>query len=365
MSNALVRTIGFIMVVLTLFIFILCAFSTLNPYMGNGISLFENCSSILPVAILICFLLVVYWVANRSFMVWIPVLSIIICIGYICSVFQFPGIHKSESLSENSRIKVCTYNVHGFKYGKPDLTIKLISEFIRNNNVDIFCIQEFDTIPDYPEDSIKKQFGFVRYQTISYGSQPGFALAIFSKYPILKSSRIIFNSSNNQVMWSDLLIKDDTISVFNFHMQTTNFNQVKGPLKPGYWLWDMKGEAKKTKYVLDRLENNFFKRLYQGKILSDYISAKHNSILACGDMNANPSSYSYRQIKGRLKDGFKTSGNGYEYTYRHMFKLFRIDYIFHSKNLKGNLYKSYDLKYSDHKPVIMELKMPDDFYDLP
>jgi len=72
-------------------------------------------------------------------------------------------------------------------------------------------------------------------------------------------------------------------------------------------------------------------------------------------MNSIPSSYTYHQIKSNLKDGFKTCGSGYEYTLIGLFKLYRIDYIFHSDYFKGMDYKSYQLDYSDHKTVIMNL----------
>lgn len=355
MSNVLGRTFRFIMEVLTLFILFLCILSALNPFFGNSYPLFENCSTIQPITLLVCLFLLIFWSVSSSKWVFVPIISLIISIGYIGSVFHIPGLSKSESTLNNSTIKICSYNIHGFKYGKIDLTVQMISGFMRDNNVGILCLQEFDSTSEYNANSIKAQFHFLPYKTIVYSEQPGFALAVFSKYPILHSSRISFTSSGNQAMWSDLLVDSDTVRVFNLHMQTTNFNQIKLPIVPGYWFWDMRGEAQKTKYILDKLNSNFSKRLKQGEILSACINSVNYSVLVCCDMNANPASYSYYQIKGYLKDGFKTAGSGYEYTYRRLFNLFRTDYIFHSENFSGIQYKSFDLYYSDHKPVIMEL----------
>jgi len=74
-------------------------------------------------------------------------------------------------------------------------------------------------------------------------------------------------------------------------------------------------------------------------------------------MNSIPSSYAYHQIIGHLKDGFKTCGSGYEYTMLGLYRLYRIDYIFHSDDFEGYSYNSYKLDFSDHKPVIMKLSL--------
>ena len=60
---------------------------------------------------------------------------------------------------------------------------------------------------------------------------------------------------------------------------------------------------------------------------------------------------------GNLKDGFVSKGKGYATSYRYAQKIFRIDYIFYSENLKCTKYFTPEFGESDHYPVIMELNM--------
>jgi endonuclease/exonuclease/phosphatase family metal-dependent hydrolase len=119
----------------------------------------------------------------------------------------------------------------------------------------------------------------------------------------------------------------------------------------------MSSQAEKSMGVYEILQGNYKKRAKQAAYIHHLIEASPYPVLACGDMNSNPSSYTYHQIKGKLKDGFKTCGRGYEYTMLGLYRLYRIDYIFHSRDFDGYSYKSYKLDYSDHKPVIMNLAL--------
>lgn len=355
MSNVMIRTFRFFMEVLTIFILFLCFLSAINPFFGDEFPILENCSTILPITLIACFFLLIYWAINLSAWVVVPIISILINFGFIGSIFQISRNDNDIKLIEKSKITICTYNIKGLKYGSIDLTCQLISDFSEKMEVDILCIQEFDTASDFTADSIKNKFINFKYNSIVYGSQPGFGLAVLSKFPIINTKRISFGSTGNQAMLSDLQIGKDTVKLINFHLQTTNFNQIRTPFVPGYWFWNMTSEAKKTRSVLDKLNNNFAKRIKQGEIVSNFIDSTNCPVLVCGDMNANPASYSYNQIKGTLIDGFRESGIGYEYTYRKIFNLFRTDYIFHSDDFSGVNYKSYDLQYSDHKPVVFEM----------
>lgn len=355
MGSIMFRTFRFFMEILTIFILFLCILCAINPFYGDQFPILENCSTILPLTLIACFFLIIYWAFSLSAWVFVPIFSILINIGFIGSVYQISRNKNEVGLNEKTKITICTYNIKGLKYGNIDLTCQLISEFAEKMKVDLLCFQEFDTASGFSVDSIKNKFKNLEYKSIVFGNKPGFGLAVFSKFPIIKTKRISFASTGNQAMLSELLIGNYKVKLMNFHLQTTNFNQVKKPFVPGYWFWDMKNEAEKTRTVLDKLNNNFVKRLKQGEIISSIIDSTNCPILVCGDMNANPASFSYYQIKSSLIDGFREAGIGYEYTYRMFLKLFRTDYIFHSDDFSGINYKSYELQFSDHKPVVFEM----------
>ncbi|WP_456087913.1 endonuclease/exonuclease/phosphatase family protein [Parabacteroides sp.] len=60
---------------------------------------------------------------------------------------------------------------------------------------------------------------------------------------------------------------------------------------------------------------------------------------------------SHRLRKG-LTDGFRDCGSGYQYTFRQLYKLWRIDYVFYSESLKGRACYSPETSYSDHNMVV-------------
>ena len=74
-------------------------------------------------------------------------------------------------------------------------------------------------------------------------------------------------------------------------------------------------------------------------------------------MNDTPVSYAYRQFSSKLVDGFVESGNGVGTTYIGEMPSNRIDYIFHSKQIRGDNFRTYQVDYSDHKPISFEFEM--------
>lgn len=358
--SAFRRIFRFCLGLLTLFTATLsiCAFISSN--FGGVFQIFGFYALFQPLFIVLNFILLLYWAIRLKFLLFLPLLALILNIGYISSVYQIPlKLHKTATFGGN-HIHLATYNVKGFYHGQRSLTVSMITDFMKEKEVDLLCLQEVDLDTTYTLDSLEKAFSFLPYTSIAVSERAGFSLMVLSKYPIIKSSRIRFGGEGNQAMWTDLLISGDTVRLFNYHLQTTNFNQARFPIVPQNWLWDLSGEAEKSMTVYDVLMNNFKKRTQQAAYIHRRIDATNYPTLVCGDMNSNPSSYTYHQIKGHLHDGFKTCGSGYEYTLKGLRKLFRIDYIFHSKDFEGHDYKSYLLDYSDHKPVIMDISLSED-----
>lgn len=53
-----------------------------------------------------------------------------------------------------------------------------------------------------------------------------------------------------------------------------------------------------------------------------------------------------------LTEGFRDCGSGYQYTFWQLYKLWRIDYVFYSKSLKGRECYSPEISYSGHNMVV-------------
>lgn len=79
----------------------------------------------------------------------------------------------------------------------------------------------------------------------------------------------------------------------------------------------------------------------------------YRGIIAPGkDFNDTPASYAYHKERKGLTDGSCDCGSGYQYTFRQLYKLRRIDYVIYSKLLKDREYYSSEIPYSDHNMVV-------------
>ena len=144
----------------------------------------------------------------------------------------------------------------------------------------------------------------------------------------------------------------------NPYLQTTEVSSNKRILEKELATENTTGTENAIHKLAAGLEENFVKRAAQAAKLHRMITASPYPTLVCGDFNSLPSSYTYRTMKGdKLKDGFQTCGHGYMYTFHYFKKLLRIDYILHTKDFEGLDYFSPEVDYSDHKPVLMRMRL--------
>jgi endonuclease/exonuclease/phosphatase family metal-dependent hydrolase len=208
--------------------------------------------------------------------------------------------------------------------------------------VEILALQEFKPTGFYNIDEIAGEFRFMSYNSIYNEDEEAIGMALFSKYPVLRSNKIKFENTGNGAMWADILYKGDTIRVINNHLQTT-----------GYYSSYPKG----LKYLVDIMSQNFIVRSEQAEIIRELIDTTSYPVIVMGDFNDTPNSFVYSTIKGDdLKDGFVEKGSGPGGTFRRTMGLLRIDMIFHSKHFESAGFTIGSDKLSDHKPVISVLE---------
>lgn len=357
-DSALIRIIRYTLFVCTIVVSFLSICAYINSRHSDTFQIFGFYGIFQPILIILSILLFIYWAIRLKVIAFIPFLTIALSWGFIGSVYQLPLKQKNINGTGKASFNLGTYNVQGFKIGnqRPSI-VGVISDFMMEKKVDVLCLQEVDYDSTFTIDSIAKSFYYLPHYTYAISRKPGFHLMILSKFPIVRSTLFHFGQEGNQAMQADLVIEGDTVRVFNFHLQTTNFNQNKFEIVPENWLWNIHGEAEKSSTVYNVLHRNYEKRTVQAGFIRKQIDATTYPVIACGDMNSNPSSFTYYQLKGPLKDGFKTCGRGYEYTVMGLYRLYRVDYILHSKDFDGSSYQSYKLRYSDHKPVIMGITL--------
>jgi endonuclease/exonuclease/phosphatase family metal-dependent hydrolase len=81
--------------------------------------------------------------------------------------------------------------------------------------------------------------------------------------------------------------------------------------------------------------------------------------ILCGDFNDVPNSFTYFKIKGDDNDAFLKAGFGIGRSFAALSPTLRIDYIFTSKKIEVLQFKKTKLYYSDHYPLVADLKLPE------
>jgi len=278
--------------------------------------------------------------------------------------FRFVQISVASKTSDSRRLKVTSYNSMLFDLYNWTSSHETRSKILTNLsdiNPDILCLQEFYTSEqknDYNNVATLKQLfknGYYHTEfSITLRELDHWGIATFSKYPIIKKGKIIFNTtSNNMCIYSDIVVNKDTMRVYNVHLQSVSFSK-----KDNQFLEDVissekdiENEMGKSKIILRRLKRAFLKRTMQVDMIKLHMKKCPYKIILCGDFNETAASYSYEQLSENLKDAFVEKGLGFGITYAGKWPQFRIDYILHDKGLNCTNYIKSDETFTDHYPI--------------
>ncbi|HBI39628.1 MAG TPA: endonuclease [Tenacibaculum sp.] len=282
----------------------------------------------------LCFLL--YWTLKLHKNVLLPIL--VLLLGWFLAPPLVKFTNKEVVLTND--LKVMSYNVRMFNYYKwnNDVTTESkIYEFINNESPDLIAFQEFyqsNTI------DIKLPYKFIKTKSI----KDKFGLAIYSKFPIINSGSLNFENSANNTIFVDIVRKNDTIRIYNVHLESLKIN----PNKENF------GE-KDSERLLKRLASGFEKQAIQTEYIIKHEYNWKGKKIICGDFNNSAYSWVYKELVKNKKDSFIESGIGLGKTFRYAYPM-RIDFILSDKKATINQFKTYnDIKLSDHFPIMSRL----------
>jgi endonuclease/exonuclease/phosphatase (EEP) superfamily protein YafD len=305
---------------------------------------------VLPLLILADVVLLLYWIVRRRWH-WavIPFVTVLCCIPYTGTVYQFGSLEMSAE--KQSGLKIATYNVAGFGRETTGFLAMDILAQMKKQKVDVLCIQEYnETSGDiHISENYKNYFPYM-----AVGNSD---MVVFSRYPITGQKTISFEDTNNSAMWADIDVNGKTFRVVNVHLQTTGVNRTLHQAAKQH----LQGVDVSGNRLLNAIYGNYTMgmmiRAGQAVAVRDELRKHDDSqrmLIVCGDFNDVPYSYVYNTMLGNLVDGFKECGSGWMSTYRGK-KNVRIDYIFHDERVKGLTYYKQELSYSDHYPVFMKI----------
>lgn len=301
--------------------------------------IFQWIGLILPILMVLNIGVLIIWFFNRELNKIIPILSGVNMICFLPLVFQW----NFKELVGSPDLRVASYNVRNMRSEYGFSTLPNIADFTESNNLDVLFLQEVPS--EYTETDFLN--AFVGMKSVVFSNSinlSGKRLAILSKYQLLDTLVLSTAEQSQYALFATLDYQNEKIILANCHLHTTNWNQLKGS---------------KQSFLMGNYEvisENFKRREVQVSEIREYMDQQKFPLIVAGDFNEPPVSYSYRTIGANLKDSFREAGKGYSYTYRYLNKMFRIDYIFfNSDKFEAYNYRTADLHYSDHLPVLVDL----------
>jgi len=325
--------------------------------------LFAFAGIVFPYAALINLIFIFIWLAaGRKYFI-LSLLAMIICWNRQSSYIQFN--RSSHNAADTVGIKVLTYNVrifdlYNWKSKKISKTASRIFDLLKNQDPDILCLQEYHAgrkgtidIADSVMHYTGLKYKHIAYARLKNKTKP-YGIATFSRWPIVSSGIIQFeNNSVNFCIYSDVVVRQDTIRFFNIHLESIQLSNedylyveeiTKQPESQEIF-------SKNLNNIFRKLKKAFIARASQSRTIAGHIKDSPYPVVVCGDFNDTPSSYAYAQVSTSLIDAFKQSGNGIGQTYAGKMPSFRIDYILHNPGFKSVDYARIKEQLSDHYPV--------------
>jgi endonuclease/exonuclease/phosphatase family metal-dependent hydrolase len=334
---------------LFLLLFLLCAFFIYSsPFFSPYWKYFSILNIFVPFFLVFHFVILVISFRKKKWKRFLLLAFIgIFAFSFLKSTLSFSI--KFSSIKEKT-ISVLSYNVHGFNkpanndFRKTDVrkTKEMVST-IAGFDADIICLQEFfdfeaSEVYNSIEQITKSGFDYFAFDPViisrSGKKECKFGNIIFSRFPILSQKTIKFDSlNNNQIICCDIVVRKDTVRVFNAHIASLN-------------------KANSNITIVEKYIINSDKRMKQTQILLKELNESPYRIILCGDFNDIPYSYTYYCLSGCMKNCFEKSGTGFGFSYPSEFPLLRIDNIFAGQGIEVIDFSTHNtIKYSDHLPI--------------
>ncbi len=276
---------------------------------------------------------------------------------------------EKNDLSKNERtIKVMTWNAHGlgiFNVPEDKTEEQRARAFIQQQDADILCLPEFptpkSTIRTENAKKIIEENGYLDYRfqaDNTLGKYTFLGTSVFSRYPI-------YNFKANKLTEYIYLLqadikppKADTLRCYFVHLNTFGLSEYDKAYLEEVRKNNEDIDFYRTGTFIGKFNYAFAKRANEADKAREIIAQSPHPVIICGDFNDLPGSYTYRTIRGDLKDTFLEKGFGLGRTFNMLAPTLRIDYILYDHNyLKCIGVASPYTSLSDHNPVIANFEI--------
>lgn len=322
-----------------------------------------------PYLICLLVLLAIFWLAAKPVISLLPLLSLLIGLKQIRSIFAFNGISSFKIEKNTNDIRVVSWNVgnlngltqrkNGLQHSRTDITNSILSL-----NPDIICLQEFNhsVTQGKQADNIglfSEHYPF-HYFSKDVNKRNGYYQAgsiVFSKFPIIDSARFQYPKNiKESFLYVDIKRGKDTIRIYNAHLQSFRLNDADYS-NIDKITTDEDVSVKGSKSLFRKMKLAFTRRGIQADFIKGKTADCPYKSLVCGDFNDVPGSYVYLTIKQNRKDAFLEKGLGIGRSYVSLAPTLRIDYILPDRSFRVNQFDMMDEGLSDHKLLVADMSV--------
>lgn len=322
-----------------LWLFVCCTVTWIpcdeNPYLSLVTLTF-------PIALFVNLLFLAVWLLLNVRRVWIPILGMLLCWGYI---MDYCPMNFSRT-DEPQGFKVVSWNT---KYMGEATGRESFEDYLKNTDADIICLQE-SPISGNGWSQFISQMKDKGYEYHNQKSQ-----TLFTKLHLLQTDTLAYETRSNSSQWYLLASGDDTIMVVNNHLES---NRLPAEVKQEYVdvldnpAYEKAKESGRS--ILTLMAESAHYRGGQTRALRDFVTQYAGQhIIVCGDFNDTPISYACQTLERRLKSAYRESGKGIGVSFREKGFWVRIDHIFYSREGESqNTFIDRSIDVSDHYPIV-------------
>lgn len=307
--------------------------------------------------------LLAWWAIFRRKRMLLSGLVLLIGWGYISDHVQLFGRTGPDEGVSGTPVKVMSYNVRLFdlyNWAGNKRSRDAIFAVLHREDADILCLQEFFQSTDKryfrTRSSLLEDFRYTgvndRYSVNARFDQH-FGIATFSVYPIVRKGHVPFpRKTNNVCIWTDVVIKTDTIRVYNAHLASYHFGDADYKFIDDLDTDTQTDSLKRGgQRILKLLRDASVQRAEEVHAIADHMAQSPHPVLFCGDINDVPMSYAYHQLRGDMDDAFVESGRGLGGTYIGTLPNLRIDHILHDPAIASWDFHVLPERLSDHSAI--------------
>jgi endonuclease/exonuclease/phosphatase family metal-dependent hydrolase len=329
---------------------------------------FLTLSSFYFLLILLAFIF--FWLFTKPVAALISVVAILVAYKPITQVVPLRFNDTFTKTKQPANLRVMSWNVAQFNTldnkKNPQLQNQMIG-LINEYQPDIACFQEM-----VAEDSAVRDHGHMdgflermHYGNYHYSYNPKedfwgyahFGIIIFSKYPIInRVTKTWYPHDYNSIFqYADIVKGNDTVRVFNVHLQSLRFSNanLKYLDKPSV---EDKNALKESKNIISKFKRGFLRRQVQADRIRAEINNSPYPVIVTGDFNDLPNSYAYHTIGNGLQNAFAVKGTGLGRTFSGISPVLRIDHIFVDEQYRVAQFQRVKKKLSDHFPIIADIE---------